>query len=276
MTWPVDDILTADLDAQTDTPPRAMFLRMAQRMKTMIAGRGAANGVCDLDAAGRVPAARLGGANVAGAPVRLDSGSKVPAAQLPQASESAAGAVELASAAEVNALARLDRAIAPGRLPHATTLQHGITATATEAEIRSATPYNEFVSPAYMKRAIAFTSYGLVNFSYIFGTLQTVDNLGVLEGKVAPLVDPYFVCTSAEHGYAVGDRLRIAPSLVHENLSGQDNVYGYEILFNSGHTRMMVRWSNRGVRAFAKQPVSGQEGVTLSAGRWNFSVGVWV
>jgi len=81
MPWPVDDLSTADLDSGADTPPRAEFFKLFQRVKAMIAARGTAEGVASLDARRRVPDAELGRA-VAGGVASLDGSGRVPAAQL--------------------------------------------------------------------------------------------------------------------------------------------------------------------------------------------------
>ena len=83
MPWPVDDISTAGVDSGTDTPPRAEFFKVFQRLKAVIAGRGAADGVASLDARRRVPDAELGRA-VAGGVAALDGSGRVPQAQIPE------------------------------------------------------------------------------------------------------------------------------------------------------------------------------------------------
>ena len=82
MSWPTDDLQTTDLDSGSDTPPRAMFLRLFQRVKAIIAARGQADGVCELDANTRVPNARIG-RGLANGVASLDSSVRVPASQLP-------------------------------------------------------------------------------------------------------------------------------------------------------------------------------------------------
>ena len=82
MPWPPDDLSTDGVDAGADTPPRAEFFKLFQRVKAMIAGRGTAEGVASLDARRRVPDAELGRA-VAGGVASLDGSGRVPAAQLP-------------------------------------------------------------------------------------------------------------------------------------------------------------------------------------------------
>ena len=83
MPWPVDNLSTAGVDSGTDTPPRAEFFKLFQRVKAIIAGRAAADGVASLDARRRVPDAELGRA-VAGGVASLDGTGKVPQAQLPE------------------------------------------------------------------------------------------------------------------------------------------------------------------------------------------------
>ena len=83
MSWPAADLATGDLDAAGDSPAtaRAMLARLVSRVKAVITARGRPNGVCDLDSAGRVPAARLGGGQANGV-ATLDSARKIPLAQL--------------------------------------------------------------------------------------------------------------------------------------------------------------------------------------------------
>lgn len=87
MTWPTADIETTDLDAATDTPPRPMFKRIADRLQSVIGARGQADGVASLDADGHVPDAQLGGVNAAGGLARLDSTNRIPTARLRAATE---------------------------------------------------------------------------------------------------------------------------------------------------------------------------------------------
>ena len=82
MGWPTDDLQTTDLDSGSDTPPRAMFLRLFQRVKAIIAARGQADGVCELNDGGLVPGARMG-RGVPGGVASLGSGGVVPRAQIP-------------------------------------------------------------------------------------------------------------------------------------------------------------------------------------------------
>ena len=82
MSWPADNISTDSLDAGSDTPPRGTFLKMAQAIKALIAGRGVANGVASLGADAKVPDAQMG-RGVANGVASLGSGGKVPSAQLP-------------------------------------------------------------------------------------------------------------------------------------------------------------------------------------------------
>ena len=82
MPWPVDDLSTAGVDSGSDRPPRAEFFKLFQRVKTLIAGRGTADGVARLDARRRVPDAELG-RGIAGGVASLDASGVVPVAQLP-------------------------------------------------------------------------------------------------------------------------------------------------------------------------------------------------
>ena len=59
MAWPTDDIDTSGVDQGNDTPPRVEFLKVFNRIKDIIAGRGTANGICDLDASVKIPIARI-------------------------------------------------------------------------------------------------------------------------------------------------------------------------------------------------------------------------
>ena len=84
MPWPANDLSTAHFDSSTDSPGQArpMLHRLIQRVQTIIGGRGTADGVCEFDSAGRVPAARIA-KGVAGGVASLGSDGRVPAAQLP-------------------------------------------------------------------------------------------------------------------------------------------------------------------------------------------------
>lgn len=59
MPWPTAPVTTTGMDADSDTLPRSDILDLATKFNQLIAMRGAANGVCDLDGSGLVPNARL-------------------------------------------------------------------------------------------------------------------------------------------------------------------------------------------------------------------------
>ncbi len=82
MPWPVDNISTGNVDAETDTVTRTDFLNLFRVVKALIAGRGTASGVASLDANGKVPDAQIGRGAADGV-ASLGSGSKVPVVQLP-------------------------------------------------------------------------------------------------------------------------------------------------------------------------------------------------
>jgi len=61
MAWPVDDINLTNTDQGSDDPSlaRTDLNITQQRLKEVIAGRGTADGVCDLDSSAKVPISRL-------------------------------------------------------------------------------------------------------------------------------------------------------------------------------------------------------------------------
>lgn len=59
MPWPTVPIITTGMDADTDALPRADILDLTTKFNQLIAMRGVANGVCDLDGGGLVPSARI-------------------------------------------------------------------------------------------------------------------------------------------------------------------------------------------------------------------------
>lgn len=58
MAWPTA-VITTGMDADTDALPRTAILDLTTKFNALIAMRGVANGVCDLDASGKVPNTRL-------------------------------------------------------------------------------------------------------------------------------------------------------------------------------------------------------------------------
>ena len=80
MSWPTNDLSADDFESQTDSPAtaRGMLARLVSRVQSIITARGRPNGVCDLDSAGRVPAARRG-TGLANGLVPLGSNGRVPA-----------------------------------------------------------------------------------------------------------------------------------------------------------------------------------------------------
>ena len=59
MAWPVDNITTESVDSNNDRPNRGHFFTLFSRVKSIIAARGAANGVASLDLDGKVPVGQL-------------------------------------------------------------------------------------------------------------------------------------------------------------------------------------------------------------------------
>ncbi len=61
MPWPIDDVNLTNTDSGTDSPSlaRTDINITQQRLKEVIAGRGTADGVCELDASALVPLSRL-------------------------------------------------------------------------------------------------------------------------------------------------------------------------------------------------------------------------
>lgn len=59
MAWPTVAVDTTGMDADTDTLPRSAILDLTTKFNELIAMRGVASGVCDLDASGVVPVARI-------------------------------------------------------------------------------------------------------------------------------------------------------------------------------------------------------------------------
>lgn len=57
--WPQDNLSTDGVDQGTDKPPRAMFKSLIETVKAMLAARGQAAGVCELNDDARIPVARL-------------------------------------------------------------------------------------------------------------------------------------------------------------------------------------------------------------------------
>ena len=102
MPWPTDDLSTEHLDAGVDSPAnaRSMIKKVIDYLKAILAARGTAGGFCELDAEAKVPGTRIGrGAADGVAP--LDAASKLPRSHLPDATAAEAGAVRLATDAEV-------------------------------------------------------------------------------------------------------------------------------------------------------------------------------
>ena len=84
MAWPNDDLETTHFDAGADNPSlaRPVLKRLIDIVKVIIAAPGSAGGVCELDARGKVPGARIR-RNEAGGVAGLDANTKLIAAQFP-------------------------------------------------------------------------------------------------------------------------------------------------------------------------------------------------
>lgn len=61
MPWPTVPVVTTGMDADTDTLPRADILDHTNKFNQLIAMRGVADGVCELDSAALVPTTKLPG-----------------------------------------------------------------------------------------------------------------------------------------------------------------------------------------------------------------------
>lgn len=61
MAWPADDLHTTNMDSDSDSPAaaRPMFVRLVNRVKSIIAARGVPNGIATLDASGKIPVEQL-------------------------------------------------------------------------------------------------------------------------------------------------------------------------------------------------------------------------
>lgn len=59
MPWPTVPVVTTGIDQDTDPLPRSDILDLTTKFNQLIAMRGVASGVCDLDAGGLVPDARI-------------------------------------------------------------------------------------------------------------------------------------------------------------------------------------------------------------------------
>jgi hypothetical protein len=61
MAWPTDDLSTSHYDAGTDDPSlaRSQLIDLKSKVSDVIAARNQANGVCGLDANGKVPMSRI-------------------------------------------------------------------------------------------------------------------------------------------------------------------------------------------------------------------------
>ena len=97
MTWPTDDLSTDHFDAASDAPAaaRPVLKRLIEIVKALIGARASADGVCELDANAKVPAANL------------------PAISPPDATTAVKGIVKLATPAETRTGNRGDLATHP-------------------------------------------------------------------------------------------------------------------------------------------------------------------
>lgn len=134
MAFPTTPVSEEKLDQGTDSPKEARLtlLDAVQKLNAIIQSFGQALGICSLDAA-----------------------QKVPTSQLPQGSDSAIGALELATAAEVTAGTDDLRAVTPAGLAArtATTDRAGIIEIATDVEATAGVAQNLAVNPKQLKAA---------------------------------------------------------------------------------------------------------------------------
>lgn len=110
MPWPSVAVDTTGMDNDTDVLPRSAILDLSTKFNELIAMRGVAAGVCDLDGSGLIPDARIPAAIVRssalGTAAARNTGTgtdTVPLVGTKSATESLAGLVELATTGEMTA-----------------------------------------------------------------------------------------------------------------------------------------------------------------------------
>ena len=156
MSWPTDDLSSEHFDAGADSPAhaRSVIKKAIDYLKAILGARGAADGLCELDANAKVPAARIG-RDAAGGVAPLDAASKLPHTHLPDATASAAGAVRLATDAEAeNASGTGILQARQLTLRTATAERAGLLELATDAETGAGTDTERAVHPAGLKHAV--------------------------------------------------------------------------------------------------------------------------
>lgn len=155
MAWPTDDLSAQHAGAGSDSPAlfRPTMKKMVDCLKTIIAALGQADGICELDANRKVPGSRIG-RGVANGTAPLDASAKVPRNHLPGATGTDAGAVRLATTAEIQGTGGAG-VVTGGRLLSrtATTGRAGIARFATAEEARAGERGDLAVTPAGLATA---------------------------------------------------------------------------------------------------------------------------
>lgn len=168
MPWPTVPVVTTGMDADTDSLPRADILDHANKFNQLIAMRGVASGVCDLDASALIPVSRL------------------PAAYQP-------------SDATLTALAGL--ATGADKFPYSTGTDTFAQGTVTAFARTVLDDPDQATARATLGAARVYTSAEQAITSA--GTLTIAHGLGA----VPVVVSTYLVCQVAEAGYSIGDKL---------------------------------------------------------------------
>ena len=162
MSWPTDDLSTTHFDAASDNPSVARFMlkRILDRVKTIIAARGATSGVCDLNSGGKVPNTRIN-RGVANGVASLDANAKVPRGQMHNATTANRGAVKVSNQTQLHN--EMGAATPPGindarvvtsyslRGLSATTWRKGLAEFATDGETQASSSGARALSPSNLR-----------------------------------------------------------------------------------------------------------------------------
>lgn len=206
MPWPTAPVVTTGMDQDADALPRADILDLTTKFNQLIGMRGVASGVCDLDASGLVPNARLAAKLAALAALSSTAGLVEQTGPNAFTGRTISASIKSFLDAADNAAAKT----ALGVLP-ATDVLAGLIELATNAEVSAGTDAVRAITPANLLASLGFTKY-------FQSAQQTITAGGALTiahglGRSPILILPLLICVTAQGGYSVGDIVYINNAL---------------------------------------------------------------
>lgn len=250
MPWPTAPVITLGLDADTDTLPRADILDLTTKFNQLIAMRGVANGVCELDAGLMVPLSRI--------PSSIQRSDALLGALAGQTT----AANQIQGYSGVDAVVLLSTGTATGNVPLVGTASStetipGLIRRPTQAEAEAGVENTAAMTALRVKQAISaqspYVTYTSPASPAMSGGVAYVVNHGL--GVQPTSVMATMRCNTIDLGYAVGDEVQLSTDIASNTFT----------IYASATQLAFVM----GVAAIAINHKSTYVGATITLSRWN-------